>query len=243
MALDVVDNLIASQRLSISTISKHNSGLASKNPEALVELGTKKCCAFAKSLFQNAALKVNESLQANNSAQEIACLVELARLGWPLLRIGQKWFVNYGYEALLNLPHNNESIAGIVFTDHQPKLTFSSIQPVKLKITLDNDKCFCFADQVPITNNYLHDALQRARLQTLDRALLDLIRSSYSENTIADQNLSSILDIHFNSRSCRFELVDNKDVIMIDLQATALGAQLYRSFVDSRAKFVNLSII
>lgn len=243
VALDVVDNLITSQRLNISSISKHNSGLASKNPNALIKSGTRQNCTFAKSLFQNAALKVNERFKANTSAREIPFLVELSNLGWPLFRIGQRWFVNYGYEALLNLPYNTESIVGIKFVNDEPSLTFPKSPHLKLKITLDEDKCFCFVDQVKLSNNELHNTLQRARLQTLDTAILGLMESVYAENLIVDQNLKSVLEIHLSNHSYRFELINGADVVMADHHATIMGTKLYQSFIESRSSSVNLSII
>jgi hypothetical protein len=217
--------------------------LASKNSNATIKSSTRQTCTFAKSLFQNGALKVNEFFEANTLTKEIPCLVELSNLGWPLFRIGQVWFVNYGYEALLNLPYNTESIVGIKFVNDEPSLTFPKSPHLKLKITLDEVKSFCFADQFTLSNNDLHDALQRARLQTLDTALLDLMASVYAENLIVDQNLTSVLEIHLNNHSYRFELINGADVVMADHHATIVGTKLYQSFIESRSQSVNLSIV
>lgn len=224
--MDVIDGVLANQTLRVQTISNHGE-LAKASKWASY---TEEHVGLAVEIFEKAKNNVSDT---SAEIEDLRKLVTLKQSGWPILRLGLGWYVNYSHESVLNLPLDMNRVVPLNSGEVED---LQSIHKQLLIISLG-------AQSVSISQKLLANSeskLALGLLSSLDSAIYFLIRetmaasiSDVSDGIVVESSIGDFL---------KFSLVDHGSVNCQDEDnyLLLLALKMYRSFIESRGKDVGL---
>lgn len=221
--MDVVDGVLARQSLRVQTISHHgesSSRTTNHNTEEYVNL--------AVSIFEKAKTDMPDTL---NEIVDLRKLVALREAGWPVLRLGLNWFANYSHESILNLPLDMSRIVPLQCGQVE------EIRPEHTKLLQISDEQSTVSVSLCIlagSNNKLAIGL----LSSLDSAIYSMIRETKS-NSLSETSDGSLV-LSLSGVELKFSLISNAATRGDTTHLTLMALKLYRSFIDSRGKSIDL---
>lgn len=223
--LDLIDSILERGTLAVQPVAPHGR----KRPPPPLDLAGKNA-GYARSIFQRAY----DAVRPPEDLGDLAQLVELRQLGWPLFKVGLGWVVNFSAGVLMNLPPD----LGCVLPIDPGRLHEIAVPAVcrrYLRVTVGGSS-FMLAQRVPAEaptpTAHAHGLLTLARISTLDAAILRRLRSQHG--------CGASLDHAFELEGVLFELTDSMGAPGAGPEARATAAAVYRSFLGSRGRVVDI---
>jgi hypothetical protein len=226
VVMDVIDGVLANQTLRVQTISCHGESAKESKRASYTE----EHINLAVEIFMQAKNHVPDT---SAEIEDLRKLVSLKQSGWPVLRLGLGWYVNYSHESILNLPLDMNRIVPVsagkvkeLESEHRQLLTISlGTQVVSI------------SQQLLV---YSESTLGLGLLSSLDIAIYSLIREKMAES-LSDYSCGIVIQSSTGAL-LKVSLVDHGSVKCENDSSLLplLAIKIYNSFIKSRGKDIDL---
>lgn len=217
--MELLDSILDKRLLSVQAVSNHSDSSSRQSPLTTGPTINEECVLIAKDIFQKA---YSHSKETSEDLPALKRLSNLRDAGWPLIRIGADWHVNYGYQSLLNLPLDPSCIVPIDGSG-QP---FNWTAPKLLRIS----RTGIAAESITLGSMLAGDSILATLLMSsIDTAIFRRLLS------ISAKNLSRLSMDSFEIDGLVYELHEGQhhSSLTIDPELLGRALSLYKNFIVS----------